>query len=133
MNKYDSIPPALLDKALDVLIDNSEMNSTMEFSTDFLIKELDIDSSQLNVIFSIFNNQGLITDWNDRRTVFFFVLTAYSYDFYKKGGFEARYAIIEGEMKLLNEELEKIKHKISLDNISNITSIIANITKFLSS
>ncbi|MCT4580824.1 MAG: hypothetical protein N4A35_05345 [Flavobacteriales bacterium] len=126
-----NITPDLLDNCLSFLLDNCSLHSGSQLSAESLEKELEVNNEDLINIFSILEHHNIIRNWEIKhKKIFIFFLQADAHDLYNKGGFKAKYEVIEKQMILLQSELDKLKPTLSLDSINNITSIIATVYQF---
>lgn len=125
-----SITPQLLDAVLQYITERGELNAMNRIETARCCTELNIDMATLRNVFAILQHDGLVADFNDRQSVFLFLLTPGVWESLLKGGYTAHFAIAGKELRLLEAEVKKLDKKIGVEKVAQITGIISNIYSF---
>lgn len=124
------ITPELLDQILIALSKECSFSATNEGNTSAICKAFDITLEELRFVFGKMQRDGFIADWNDRESVFMFLLSHDVWDLIQRGGYTAHFNVVGKELRLLEAEVKKLDKKIGVEKVAQITGIISNIYSF---
>ncbi|PCI11885.1 MAG: hypothetical protein COB73_00850 [Flavobacteriaceae bacterium] len=124
------ITPQLLDAILELLCAQCSFDALNTIETSAMCQEFDVSLEELRFVFGKLEYDGFIKDFNDRRTVFMFLLGKNVWDLLQKGGYTTQFAVAKQQLQLLEKEVAKLDKKTSLEHIERITNIIQSIYSF---
>ena len=130
----DKITPQVLDKTLQLLLEAGELNAMFRLETETMCKELDVSLDDLRNIFAILLDDGMVSNLNDRKAVFLFLLESRSWEHFQKGGYTTYHNVVELELEKLKEEVDKLQpgKKVTLEQVESFSNIIGTIYSFFS-
>lgn len=128
------ITTELKDKVLEILV--SELEPETAYTNievkEFLERVPQLNYVNINAIFHRFNDDGLIKGYNGlangHTKISLLNVSELAHQKWTRGGYKLEELIALQELDKLNEELKRLKKKFNLDDLSNLTAIVTNIT-----
>lgn len=127
------ITPKMKDDILSHLVEAEVGVTHHDVDAGPILINTGINIVDFNGILQSFKSEGLIEyDGLSRGSNFTILVHVKAHDKLYNGGYQMEGLILENEIIKLQDEIEGLNNKYGIENVANVTSIVANLTALFS-